>query len=419
MRYYCTYFDRHYLSRGLALHRSLLAHAADFELVVLCMDVETQTQLRGMALPRMRLLPLANLLNRYPSLERAHADRSRLEFYFTCTSWLMHDLLAGLPAGELLTYLDADLFFFSSPQPVFEEIGSASVAITPHHFPESLRHLERYGRFNVGWVSCRHDATGLACVADWAAQCAEWCFNQLEAERYADQKYLDAWPERYPGTVSLAHPGVNAAPWNIKDRAVSGSGSAPLVNGQPLICYHFHALAHLGRQLYDPSLHKYDATLGDPLRELVYRPYLRQLRSQETIAPGDEPDLIPPVAGDDPRSSLGMQHLLSLLQRSELDRAQRLHNLQIIGADRDLARADLEKNVAYLKAVQKDSDDRLASIHFYQEKLQTAYADLERNLAYLKTLEAEIQAHIKAHTEKDAIIAALQAQPRSSPPTAP
>ena len=53
---------------------------------------------------------------------------------------------------------------------------------------------------------------GLACAADWADKCAAWCFNQLEPDRYADQKYLDAWTGQFPGTVSLMHPGINAAP---------------------------------------------------------------------------------------------------------------------------------------------------------------------------------------------------------------
>ena len=420
MRYFCTYFDANYLARGMALHHSLRTHAGECELVILCMDEEVETLLRENALPGVRLLSAAELITQYPRLAAAKSDRTKLEFYFTCTAWLMRHLLPQIPAGELLTYLDSDLYFFSSPEPGYAEIGTASVAITPHRFPPALAHLERYGKFKVGWVSLRHDATGEACAANWAEKCANWCFNQLEPDRYADQKYLDAWSREFPGTVSITHTGVNAAPWNCRDCVVTPGELGPNLNGQPLIFFHFHALVHLGRQLFDPSLHKYDAVLTSGLRDLVYLPYLRQLL-RYTPTPTEAPELVPPARGDDPRSGLAVPHLLSLLQASELDRAQRLSAIETnmaatqqtieylkkVENDRDLARVSLEQTVAFLKDVEKDSADRLASIHFHQDKLKTAYADLERNVAYLKRLEAEIAAHIKVGADKDAIIADL------------
>ncbi len=451
MKHYCTYFDSHYLTRGLALHQSLATHAGDFVLVVLCMDEGTTTALRGKVLPHVRLLPVTELTAKYPDLAAARADRTKLEFYFTCTSWLMQHLLPQIPAGELLTYLDADLYFFGSPQTVYDEIGAASVAITPHRFPSALAHLERYGRFNVGWVSFRHDNTGLACAADWAAKCAAWCFNRLEPDRFADQKYLDAWENKFPGTVSLSHPGVNVAPWNIRDCPISAGASGPRINGQPLIFYHFHALLHLGRQLYDPSLHQYDALLTSELRELVYRPYLRQLLGGEKIPATDVPDLLPPAKPADPRSGLAVQHLLERLQASELDRAQRLLAIDMITDDRDLARADLERTItfyqaelaqrdahlqemqkdgadrlaaleeygvttkrmeAHILAIEKDREERLASINNYQEKLKQAYADHAHNVAYIEKLHAEIVAHVKISAEHNAIIVQLNEQLR-------
>jgi hypothetical protein len=260
----------------------------------------------------------------------------------------------------------------------------------------------------------------------------------------------------------LEQPGVNAAPWNIKDRVITAGPAGPQIGGQPLIFYHFHALVPLGRELFDPSLHRYDAILTAGLRDLVYRPYLQHLRTD--VAGGDPPELIPPARPDDPRSGLAVSHLLALLQASELDRSTRLESLEenrvdflksleenrldfqkalqeahaatektigylhqveadrdaahaataktidylkLVEADRDRARVEQQQTVDYLHQVEKDSADRLASIHFYQDKLKTAYADLERNVAYLKTLEAEIAGHVKVSADKDAIIAKL------------
>lgn len=432
MKHYCTYFDQHYLTRGLALHHSLVQHAGDFELTVLCMDQECEATLRQRALPHVRLLPVAELTALHPALAAARSDRTKLEFYFTCTAWLMRNLLPQIPVGELLTYLDADLYFFSSPQPVYKEIGHASVAITPHRFPASLVHLERYGKFNVGWVSFRHDATGQACAADWADRCAAWCFNRLEDDRYADQKYLDAWEARFPGTVSLQHLGVNAAPWNIKDAVVT---AGPRINGQPLVFYHFHSLVHLGRQLHDPSLHRYDADMTPSLREHVYRPYLLQLISHEGAHTADDPDVLPLSRVDDPRSGLAVPHLLARLRASELDRAQRLSSieenmaatkqtisyLKIVETDRDKRLAALEAALentqrmeAYILSIEKDREERGASIHVYQEKLKQAYADHAHNVAYIERLHGEIAAHVKVADDHNRIIAELNEKLRAT-----
>ena len=73
MHYFCTYFDQNYLTRGLALHRSLVDHAGDFELVVLCMDEAVEKALRAKALPRVRLLAVAELTQHYPALAAARA----------------------------------------------------------------------------------------------------------------------------------------------------------------------------------------------------------------------------------------------------------------------------------------------------------------------------------------------------------
>ncbi|MSU45586.1 MAG: glycosyltransferase [Lacunisphaera sp.] len=431
MRYFCTTFDTNHLTRGLALHQSLLAHAGDFELVVLCLDAAVETALRQKKLAQVRLLPVAELTGLHPALAAAGTDRTEPEFQLTCKPWLLQHLLPQIPAGELLTYLDAGLYFFGSPQPLYDEIGAASVAITPFRHPTSLIHLERYGKFNPGWVTFRHDATGRACAADWAGKCAAWCFKLLEIDRYAEQKYLDAWSTQFPGTVSLAHPGANVAPWNIKGCTITTGKQGARINKRPLISYHFHGLIHLGRQLYDPGLQVYEVAPSPALREHVYLPYLRQLGSLKAAA-GDEPDIIPPDRPDDPRSGLATTHLLENLRTTaalrgkqmlatDLTRVAALKAIKESRAEAAEARKSTRRTLGhlhevekerddYLKEVEKDSADRLKSIIIYQEKLKEAYSDLDRNVAYLKTLEAEIQKHVAIGTERDARIAALSGQ---------
>ena len=410
MRYFCTYFDSHYLTRGLALHQSLQAQAGEFELVVLCMDDAVETALRAKALPGVRLLPVADLIAAHPRLAAAQADRTRLEFYFTCTAWLMRHLLPQLPAGALLTYLDSDLYFLGPPQPIYDEIGAASVAITPHRFPASLAHLEQRGKFNSGWVSLRHDATGLACAAAWAEKCAVWCFAFPAPGRYADQKYLDTWPADFPGTVRLTHPGVNAAPWNIGDSGVTAGPDGVRINGQPLICYHFHGLVHLDRQLYDPGLHAYGVGPTPELRAHVYQPYLRHLAGD---AP-DAPEIIPPAASEDVRCGAVLPQLLERMRAAEQSRdASRF----ALGQTRAEARRLLEDERAgqierdrYTREVEVERDQQRQAFFDTRQKLLAFHEDLVRNVAYLKTLQAEAETQKQASVDREAYIANLNEQ---------
>lgn len=144
------------------------------------------------------------------------------------------------------------LLFYSPVQPLFDEIGDASISIIEHRFTPRLQHLEVNGRFCVEWVSLRRDEEGMACLARWREQCVEWCYYRLEDARMGDQKYLDAWPARYPSTHILQHPGAGIAPWNYAQYSFERLADGALsVDGAPLIFYHFHQFQLLNNDKFD------------------------------------------------------------------------------------------------------------------------------------------------------------------------
>ena len=56
-RYYCTYFDKNYLVRGLGLIESLNRHEKkDFQISVVCLDELTRTILNKLNLPNFSLI---------------------------------------------------------------------------------------------------------------------------------------------------------------------------------------------------------------------------------------------------------------------------------------------------------------------------------------------------------------------------
>ncbi len=279
MYHFSTYFDQNYLLRGLALHRSLRDHAGRFTLYVLCLDDVAHATLSRLAIPEIVPIALQELEAADPALLATKSTRSRVEYYFTCTASFQCFLLARYPKIEAITYLDSDLYFYSSPAPIFEELGAGSVLIIGHRFPEHLKHLETFGKYNVGLLTFKNDPNGRTCLEWWRERCIEWCYDRLEDGKFGDQKYLDDWTTRFDGVVELRHAGANVAPWNIAGFTICERNGVVMVDDDPLIFYHFHKMKMVSRNLFDSGLTDRKARLNATVRNRIFAPYLRTLRA--------------------------------------------------------------------------------------------------------------------------------------------
>lgn len=277
--HFCTYFDQNYLARGLCLFRSLQRHARPFTLSVLCLDDTTYKILSTLGEPELVPISLQEFERGDEPLLHAKQNRSLVEYYFTLTPSLPLYLLNQIPDNEVITYLDADLWFFSNPEPIFRELGEESILIIGHRFPEPLRSREKTGVYNVGFLSFRNDHYGRACLEWWRERCLEWCYDREEAGRFADQKYLDDWTSRFEHVVVLEHKGANVAPWNVARYTLEEHDGTVWVDSGPLIFFHFHWLKMISPFLYDPHVRAYGGELNGALKDRIYAPYLRELQS--------------------------------------------------------------------------------------------------------------------------------------------
>jgi hypothetical protein len=304
MIHYCTYFDRNYLTRAMALHRSLVRHSPVFTLWALCFDDDAYAALEALQLDGVQPIRLAEIEAADPELLETKDSRTTIEYYFTSTPSLIRFVVGKVGREQTVTYLDADLLFFSDPTPIFDELGDGSILIVPHRFPANLRDREKYGRYNVGLLTFRNDQSGCACLEKWRTQCLDWCYDRVEEDRFADQKYLDAWPQDFPGLRILANPGAGIAPWNFAQYRIDTRSGAILIDGRALVFYHFHAVRRVRRWLWDLGLAGYGSM---PLRarHAIYKPYVRELqlseqqllRSSVPWAVGDREELRHPNAG--------------------------------------------------------------------------------------------------------------------------
>jgi len=245
------------------------------------MDDASYHVLSQLNLPSMQLIALEELERADEGLWKAKDTRSKVEYYFTTTPALPLYILNTNPDVNLLTYVDADLYFFHDLTPIYDEIANHSIAIIEHRFPEKLRHLEIHGKYNVGWLSFRRNNEGFACLRWWREQCLEWCYDRVEDGKFADQKYLEGWPTRFDNLIVLQHKGANVAPWNLMNYTFRFSQDKVMVDEQSLVFFHFHGLRQVTKWLYNPGFTNYQARPSRVFLKQVYQPYLQKLALEQ------------------------------------------------------------------------------------------------------------------------------------------
>jgi hypothetical protein len=285
--HFCTYFDRNYLTRGLVLYRSLMHHCQrPFTLWVLCFDADTYQTLDRLHLPGMSLISLEQFEAGDLDLQRAKAERSLVEYFWTCTPSLPLYILDHHPEVHLITYLDADLCFYADPLPIYVEMGNQSILIVEHRYTSEHAYLvATSGIYNVGLLTFRRDDRGLACLRWWRDRCLEWCFMRFEDGKFGDQKYLDDWPQRLSGVVVLQHKGADLAPWNAAQYCIEWNEGHLVVGNAPLIFYHFHGFKTIARNVVQSE---YMYRLSPLLIEYLYFPYIYALwEAEQDITVGE------------------------------------------------------------------------------------------------------------------------------------
>jgi hypothetical protein len=309
-RHFCTLFDQNYVFKALALHRSLVRHCPDFHLTAFCFDDEARRVIEALELPNVSTVGLDELEAFDAELLSVKPDRSPVEYLWTSTPSLPLYMFAARPELDETTYLDADLMFFSSPEPLFEEMGDASVLITPHRFSPELAHHAINGIYNVQFLTFRRDARGLEALNWWHDRCIEWCYYRFEDGKLGDQKYLDDWPERFDGVHVLRHKGGGLAPWNITQYDVRETPAGIYVDDDPLIFFHYHRVRLLERDSFvwrPPGYY-----ISPENRRLVYDPYLEELRRSVEDVQRRVPGFSAGLEAAPPRRErlqLGLNHL--------------------------------------------------------------------------------------------------------------
>ncbi len=273
---FCTLFDSNYLSRGLTLYRSLEKVCDTFHLYIFAFDDKSLNVLNELQLSHATVISLSEFED--DELLSVKPSRSRAEYCWTATSSTILFVIRKYGVDRC-TYLDADMMFFSSPKPLFDEMTGKSILITEHRYSPQYNKESLSGKYCVQFVAFNNTEQGLTALQWWRDRCIEWCYARHEDGKFGDQQYLDDWMSRFKGVHELQHLGGGMAAWNVQQYEVFLKNDTlwgrekTTGNEFPVIFYHFHYLRFLKPDMIELGRR----LLSNEVLQRVYFPYYKEL----------------------------------------------------------------------------------------------------------------------------------------------
>jgi hypothetical protein len=273
---FCTLFDSNYLSRGIALYRSLEKNCENFHLFVFAFDKRTYHLLKKLNLSKATIISLDEFEDE--KLLAVKPSRTIAEYCWTSTSSTILYVLENFEVDNC-TYVDADVFFYSSPKPLFDELGDKSILITEHRYSPQYNKELKAGKYCVQFVTFKKDENGIKALKWWRERCLEWCYARYEDGKFGDQLYLNDWTERFDGVHVLQHLGGGLAAWNVQQY------NFKIINNKifgvekstgkefEVIFYHFHYL----KFFYNGKIELGRRKLSKDVIEIFYKNYIKLL----------------------------------------------------------------------------------------------------------------------------------------------
>lgn len=294
MKYnFCTLFNKNYLSKGLALYYSLEEVCIDFHLFIFAFDEDTFNVLNTLNLKRTTIISLREFEDE--DLLSVKDSRSIAEYCWTATPSTIYYIIKKYNV-ESCTYIDADLYFYSSPRPIFDEFGEKSILITEHRYsPEYKKEEKKSGKYCVQFITFKNDAYGLEALTWWKNQCILWCYNRIEDGKFGDQMYLNDWTTRFQNVHILDNLGGGLAGWNISQydfyKNEKEFYGIEKKSGKKfdIVFYHFHNL----RFYTNGKLELGPRYISKEAIDFFYKPYMHKLSKMQKIISEINPSIDP------------------------------------------------------------------------------------------------------------------------------
>ncbi len=260
---FCVILSKYRLYQGITLYHSLYHNYTNFKMFILCVDDETYQICQELHLEHVILLQPQALNDE--RLIAVQQSRKLNEYCWTLKPFFIEYVLRKYDFVHHAVYIDADIYFFDNPSPIWENQRNYCVLLSKHDYVKnnSLTEL-KCGKYNSGLIVFRRCETSLDILKWWGQRCIEWCGSSVLPGRFGDQKYLEQLPYLFEGVSEITAPGVNIAPWNEKKYKFHTRKQKILVNNSKLICYHFCGLRLINKNSFSLLMGNQNAMIHSP-----------------------------------------------------------------------------------------------------------------------------------------------------------
>lgn len=271
--HFTTVVSQDHFFKFMAMVSSLKNTCKDFRIYVLCMHDVVYQILKKIGIEEVEPIQLSEV-------ESDELRRIKRERHFHAYCWTMKPVLLSYVMEkyrdcQYYAHLDADLFFFDSPDHIFNESPDSSLFLTHHrNSRDFLKYYGVTGIFNTGFVGCKNDETARKAITKWKYQCVEYCPIKEDRVRklFGDQRYVESWSNEFKGVYVVQSYGVNTAVWNIQNYQVTIKDGKVFVDGYPLVFYHFSGLTLISRNEF--NLNWYYHIEDQMVMNFIYMPYV-------------------------------------------------------------------------------------------------------------------------------------------------
>lgn len=289
---FCTLFDSNYLDKGLVLFDSLKKVVDDFKLYVIAFDDKCYEVLSDIA--DKRIVPISMKEFETEELLIAKSNRTRGEYCWTCSCFSIAYVLDNYE--DICTYIDADLYFYSNPQCVIDEMieHDCQVQIIEQRLDNrriSRELTKKMGKYCIEFNTFTNDSNSRKVLRWWQDRCLECCTASPDGKVFGDQKYLDDWLERFESINVVENVGAGVAPWNIANYIIKFDENSALYSAEHLVSgkknelvfYHFHDVTFVDEKIVDIGVYNQAAHTEEEMVKLIYYPYIKQILSKRKM----------------------------------------------------------------------------------------------------------------------------------------
>ncbi len=280
-----TICSNNYLAQAKVLTDSFNEFERESVLFLILVDKKTDS------IPYLELFPEARVLevdsSIVPDLDLMIKRYNIVELN-TSVKPFIFDYLFKTGAYSRILYFDPDIKIFSSLKPVFQLLEGSSAVLTPHFLSplpvDGKTPFENvalnYGIYNLGFLGLNLEHPSTRNLLDWwSIRTCRFGYSKVSEGYFVDQLWFNLVPLFFKGVRILDNPGLNMAPWNLHERFLDYGNDVDqqiMVNGEPLVFYHFSSFSHTSPDLLSKYYDRYSFEDREDLRK-IYKDYYNQL----------------------------------------------------------------------------------------------------------------------------------------------